>query len=162
MTTDPDEHTAPPVTSRPADILLVEDSPSDAAMTVHALRESGARHRVHVVGDGEAALAFLYRRGRYAAAPRPDLILLDLNLPRIDGRDVLATIKTDERLRGIPVVILTTSATDTDILRAYHSGANCYVSKPIGLDDFLRAISGIGRLWLNPTRLPQEFPNGIP
>ena len=162
MTTDPDEHTAPPATSRPADILLVEDSPSDAAMTVHALRESGARHRVHVVGDGEAALAFLYRRGRYAAAPRPDLILLDLNLPRIDGRDVLATIKTDERLRGIPVVILTTSSTDTDILRAYHSGANCYVSKPIGLDDFLRAISGIERLWLNPTRLPQEFPNGIP
>ena len=92
--------------------------------------------------------------GRYAAAPRPDLILLDLNLPRIDGRDVLATIKTDERLRGIPVVILTTSSTATDILRAYHSGANCYVSKPIGLDDFLRAISGIENLWLNPTRFP--------
>jgi len=162
MTTDPDEHTAPPVTSRPADILLVEDSPSDAAMTVHALREGGARHRVHVVGDGQDALAFLHRRGRYATAPRPDLILLDLNLPRVDGRDVLTRIKTDEHLRGIPVVILTTSSTDTDILRAYHSGANCYVSKPIGLDDFLRAISGIGRLWLNPTRLPQEFPNGIP
>lgn len=162
MTTDPDEHTAPPVTSRPADILLVEDSPSDAAMTVHALREGGAHHRVRVVGDGEDALAFLHRRGRYAVAPRPDLILLDLNLPRIDGRDVLTQIKTDEHLRGIPVVILTTSSTDTDILRAYHSGANCYVSKPIGLDDFLRAISGIEHLWLNPTRLPQEFPNGIP
>ena len=152
MTTDPDERTAPSVTSRPADILLVEDSPSDAAMTVHALREA-ARHRVHVVGDGEAALAFLYRRGRYAAAPRPDLILLDLNLPRVDGRDVLGTIKADERLRGIPVVIGTTSSTDTDIQRAYQLGANCYVSKPIGLEDFLRAINGIETLWLNPTRL---------
>ena len=151
--------TAGRVTARPAEILLVEDSQSDAAMTVHAL---GTYHRVHVVGDGEAALAFLHRKGRYTAAPRPDLILLDLNLPRIDGRDVLTQINTDEHLRGIPVVILTTSSTDTDILRAYHSGANCYVSKPIGLDDFLRAISGIGRLWLNPTRLPQEFPNGIP
>jgi len=85
---------------------------------VHALREGGAHHRVHVVGDGEAALAFLHRRGPYTTAPRPDLILLDLNLPRIAGRDVLATIKADERLRGIPVIILTTSSTDTDILRA--------------------------------------------
>ena len=162
MTTEPGAHPAGRVTARPAEILLVEDSPSDAAMTVHALREGGTQHRVHVVGDGQAALAFLHRQGRYTVAPRPDLILLDLNLPRIDGRDVLTQINTDEHLRGIPVVILTTSSTDTDILRAYHSGANCYVSKPIGLDDFLRAISGIGRLWLNPTRLPQEFPNGIP
>ena len=160
MTTDPVEHTAPPVTSRPADILLVEDGPADAAMTVHALREAGAPHRVHVVGDGEAALAFLHRNGRYTAAPRPDLILLDLNLPRVDGRDVLARIKTDERLRGIPVVILTTSSTATDILRAYHLGANCYVSKPLGLDDFLRAISGIENLWLNPVRFSNELPNG--
>ena len=162
MTTDPDAHTTPPVTSRPADILLVEDSPSDAAMTVHALHEGGARHRVHVVGDGQDALAFLHRRGRYTVAPRPDLILLDLNLPRIDGRDVLTRINTDEHLRGIPVIVLTTSSTDTDIQRAYHSGANSYVSKPIGLDDFLRAIHGIERLWLNPARLPQEFRNRIP
>ena len=107
-------------------------------------------------------MAFLHRRGRYTTAPRPDLILLDLNLPRIDGRDVLTQINTDEHLRGIPVVILTTSSTDTDILRAYDAGANCYVSKPVGLDDFLRAISGIENLWLNPARFPQEFPNRIP
>ena len=150
MTTDHDARTAPSVTSRPAEILLVEDSPSDAAMTVHALREGGVSHRVHVVSDGEAALAFLYRRGRYAAAPRADLILLDLNLPRTDGREVLTAIKTDRHLRGIPVIILTTSSTDTDILRAYELGANCYVSKPVGLDDFLRAIHGIENLWLNP------------
>ena len=157
MTTDPGSRLAGRVTARPAEILLVEDSPSDAAMTVHAL---GTYHRVHVVGDGEAALAFLHRNGRYTAAPRPDLILLDLNLPRVDGRDVLARIKTDERLRGIPVVILTTSSTATDILRAYHLGANCYVSKPLGLDDFLRAISGIENLWLNPVRFSNELPNG--
>ena len=117
MTTDPGAPPAGRVAARPAEVLLVEDSPSDAAMTVHALREGGTCHRVHVVGDGQAALAFLHRHGRYTAAPRPDLILLDLNLPRIDGRDVLTTIKTDEHLRGIPVVILTTSSTDTDILR---------------------------------------------
>ena len=137
MTTDHDAHTAPPATSRPAEILLVVDSPADAATSVHALREAGAHHnRVHVVGDGQAALAFLHRRGRYTAAPRPDLILLDLNLPRTDGREVLTAINTDEHLRGIPVIILTTSSTDTDILRAYELGANCYVSKPVGLDDF--------------------------
>ena len=158
MTTGPDAHTAGRVTSRPAEILLVEDSPSDAAMTVHAL---GTYHRVHVVGDGQAALAFLHREGRYTAAPRPDLILLDLNLPRTDGRDVLTRIKTDQHLRGIPVVILTTSSTDTDILRAYHLGANCYVSKPVGLDDFLRAIHGIENLWLNPARLPAYCPHEI-
>ena len=161
MTTDPDEHTAPPVTSRPADILLVEDSPSDAAMTVHALREGGTCHPVHVVGDGQAALAFLHRHGRYTAAPRPDLILLDLNLPRTEGRDVLALIKTDELLRGIPVIILTTSATDTDILCAYHLGANCFVSKPVGLDDFLRVIHGVENLWRYPSRLPAYCPHEI-
>jgi len=114
VTTGPGSRRAGRVTARPAEILLVEDSPSDAAMTVHAL---GTYHRVHVVGDGEAALAFLHRKGRYTAAPKPDLILLDLNLPRVDGREVLDRINTDEHLRGIPVVILTTSSTDTDILR---------------------------------------------
>jgi len=116
---------------------------------------------VHVVGDGQAALAFLHRHGRYTAAPRPDLILLDLNLPRTDGREVLTAINTDEHLRGIPVIILTTSSTDTDILRAYELGANCYVSKPVGLDDFLRAIHGIENLWLNPVRLPAYCPHEI-
>ena len=102
MTTDPGSRLAGRVTARPAEILLVEDSPSDAAMTVHAL---GTYHRVHVVGDGEAALVFLHRKGRYTAAPKPDLIPLDLNLPRVAGRDVLARINTDEHPRGIPVVM---------------------------------------------------------
>jgi len=161
MTTDPGAPPAGRVAARPAEVLLVEDSPSDAAMTVHALREGGTCHPVHVVGDGQAALAFLHRHGRYTAAPRPDLILLDLNLPRTEGRDVLALIKTDELLRGIPVIILTTSATDTDILCAYHLGANCLVSKPVGLDDFLRVIHGVENLWLNPSRLPAYSPHEI-
>ena len=155
MTTDPGSRLAGRVTARPAEILLVEDSPSDAAMTVHAL---GTYHRVHVVGDGEAALAFLHRKGRHTASPKPDLIPLDLNLPRVAGREVLARINTDQHLRGIPVAILTTSSTDTDILRAYELGANCYVSKPVGLDDFLRAIHGIENLWLTPVRLPGLLP----
>ena len=159
MTTGPGAPTAGRVTAR--QILLVEDSQSDAAMTVHALREGGTQHRVHVVGDGQAALAFLHRHGRYTAAPRPDLILLDLNLPRTDGREVLARINTDELLRSIPVIILTTSSTDTDILRAYELGANCYVSKPVGLDEFLRAIHGIENLWLHPARLPAHSPHEI-
>ncbi|HEY5115002.1 MAG TPA: response regulator, partial [Nakamurella sp.] len=104
---------------------------------------------------------FLHRRGRYTAAPRPDLILLDLNLPRTDGREVLARINTDEQLRCIPVIILTTSSTDTDILRAYQLGANCFVSKPIGLDEFLSVIHGIENLWLNPARLPAYSPHDI-
>jgi len=159
MTTNPGA--AGRVAARPAEVLLVEDSLSDAAMTVHAMREGGTCHRVHVVGDGEAALAFLHRRGRYTAAPRPDLILLDLNLPRTDGREVLARINTDELLRSIPVVVLTTSATDTDILRAYQLGANCFVSKPIGLDEFLSVIHGVENLWLNPARLPAYSPHDI-
>ncbi len=139
---------------RPLAILLVEDSPADAAMTVHALREGPIANQVHVVRDGEAAMAFLHRRGTYAAAPRPDLILLDLNLPRKDGREVLAEVKADDDLAVIPVIILSTSSAETDVLRAYQLHANSFVCKPVGFDDFLRAIRGIENFWLTLVQLP--------
>lgn len=158
MNTDPGHLAVHPITRRPAEILLVEDSPSDAAMTVDALRGGHLTKQVHVVGDGEAALAFLRRQGGYAAARRPDLILLDLNLPRKDGREVLAEIKADGDLTVIPVVVLTTSSAETDILRAYQLRANCYVTKPVGLDDFLRAIRGIENFWLAPRPIAGRSP----
>lgn len=158
MNTDPGHLVMHPITRRPAEILLVEDSPSDAAMTVDALRGGRLTKQVHVVGDGEAALAFLRRQGGYAAARRPDLILLDLNLPRKDGREVLAEIKADGDLTVIPVVVLTTSSAETDILRAYQLRANCYVTKPVGLDDFLRAIRGIENFWLAPRPIAGRSP----
>lgn len=140
---------------RPIHILLVEDSPSDAAMTVAALREGRIANEMHVVGDGEEAIDFLRRTGKYRDVPRADLILLDLNLPKKDGREVLAEIKTDENLMAIPVVVLTTSSSDKDILDSYRLHANSYVSKPVNLDDFLNAIRGIGDFWLSLVRLPK-------
>ena len=116
------------------DILLVEDNPGDADLAREALETSKVRNSLHVVGDGEAAMAFLRQQGKYTAAPRPDLVLLDLNLPKKDGREVLAEIKSDENLKCIPVVILTTSKAEEDILKTYNLHANCYISKPIDID----------------------------
>lgn len=143
-----------PSAARVIEILLVEDSPSDAAMTVAALRDGHVVNEVHVVDDGEKAMDFLYRRGAYVGAPRPDLLLLDLNLPRKDGREVLAEVKGDPALRSIPVVVLTTSAAEADVLKSYELYANSYVTKPVGLDSFLEAIRGIEDFWLQLVRLP--------
>jgi CheY-like chemotaxis protein len=136
------------MTSRPdrsAQILLVEDNPDDVDLTVEALRENRSTHRLHVVENGTDALAFLRRAGGYATAPRPDLVLLDLNLPMRSGYEVLEAIKTDPELRRIPVVILTSSAADSDRLRSRELGADGYVTKPVDLDDFVRVVDAIDR-----------------
>ena len=136
------------------EILLVEDSLGDVRLTQEALKEGRFANRLHVVSDGEAALAFLRREGPYREAVRPDLILLDLNLPKTDGREVLAAIKADETLRRIPVVILTTSKAEQDILRAYDLHANCYITKPVDLEQFLLVINAIEEFWLQIVKLP--------
>jgi CheY-like chemotaxis protein len=141
---------------RPVQILLVEDSPSDVAMTVAALREGHIANDMHVAGDGEAAMDFLYRRGEFGDAPRPDLILLDLNLPKKDGREVLAEVKADDDLKVIPVVVLTTSAAESDVLRSYKLHANSYVTKPVGFEQFLAAVQEIENFWLTLVRLPDR------
>jgi CheY-like chemotaxis protein len=141
---------------RSVEILLVEDSPGDVRLTKEALREAKVRNKLHVVNDGVEALAFLRRQGKYDAAPRPDVILLDLNLPRKDGREVLAEIKDDDDLRRIPVVILTTSQDDRDILRAYDLHANCYITKPVDLDQFIAVIQSIESFWLTIVTLPEH------
>ncbi|MBF0158634.1 MAG: response regulator [Magnetococcales bacterium] len=135
-------------------ILLVEDSPSDVALTREALLESGIRNQLCVVTDGEAALDFLYGRGAYALSPRPDLVLLDLNLPRRNGREVLQEIKADAKLKTIPVVVLTTSRDETEILYTYQLHANCYVTKPVDLDKFFYVIRSIGEFWFTVAKLP--------
>ena len=140
---------------RPVEILLVEDSPGDARLTREALREGTVRNHLHVATDGAEALAFLRQAGTYAAAPRPDVILLDLNLPKKDGREVLAEIKADHDLRRIPVVILTTSQDERDILRAYELHANCYITKPVDLDQFIAVIQSIESFWLTIVTLPE-------
>jgi CheY-like chemotaxis protein len=139
---------------KPIDILLVEDNPGDVRLTIEALRDAKIRNRLHVVEDGERALAFLHRQAGYGDAPRPDLILLDLNLPRKDGREVLAEIKQDPDLKRIPVVILTSSAAEQDILQAYNLHANCYITKPVDLDQFLRVVRSIEDVWLLVVALP--------
>jgi two-component system, chemotaxis family, response regulator Rcp1 len=139
---------------RPIDILLVEDNPGDVDLTLEALEDSKVNNRLHVVDDGEKAMAFLRRETPYGNAPRPDLILLDLNLPRKDGREVLADVKNDEALKSIPVVILTSSAAEADVLRSYDLGANCYVSKPINLDRFLDVVRCIHDFWVSIVILP--------
>ncbi len=140
--------------ARPIDILLVEDNPGDVELTLEALEDGKLRNRMHIVDDGEKAIAFLNRRPPYAGAPRPDLVLLDLNLPRKDGREVLAEIKGDEALRRIPVVILTSSAAESDVLRSYDLGANCYISKPLNLERFLEVVRCIQAFWLSIVILP--------
>jgi len=146
-----------PVTaSAPIDILLVEDSPGDVRLTQEALRGAKVNNNMHVVNDGVEAIDFLQRNGEYTKMPRPDLVLLDLNLPRKNGRDVLATIKADPGLRRIPVVVLTTSEADEDILKAYDLNANCYITKPVDLDQFIRVVKSIQEFWLTVVKLPPE------
>ena len=140
---------------RPVQILLVEDSPSDVALTLAALREGHIVNDMHVAGDGETAMDFLHRRGEHRDAPRPDLILLDLNLPKKDGREVLAEVKADDDLRAIPIVVLTTSAAESDVLRSYRLHANSYVMKPVGFDQFLSAVQQIEDFWLRLVRLSE-------
>ena len=140
--------------TRPIEILLVEDSPSDTDLTVEALRDFKVRNHVSIVEDGVLAMQFLRRQGPYAQAPRPDLIMLDLNLPRKDGREVLAEIKADEHLKSIPVVVLTTSRADQDILRAYELSANCYINKPVDFNQFLEVVRSIESFWLYIVTLP--------
>ncbi len=136
------------------DILLVEDNEGDARLAMEALKDSKIRNIIHHVLDGEEAMAFLRQEGAYADKPKPDLILLDLNLPRKDGREVLAEIKSDNYLKTIPVVVLTVSSDEQDILKSYNLHANCYVNKPLGLDQFLEVIRSIEDFWLTIVKLP--------
>ena len=140
--------------TRPIEILLVEDSPSDSELTLEALKDFKVRNHVSVVEDGVLAMQFLRRQGPYAQAPRPDLIMLDLNLPRKDGREVLADIKGDDHLKTIPIVVLTTSRADQDILRAYQLNANCYINKPVDFNQFLEVVRSIESFWLFVVTLP--------
>jgi two-component system, chemotaxis family, response regulator Rcp1 len=143
---------------QPIEILLVEDNPGDADLARDALERSKVHNTVNVVADGVAAMDFLHRVGKYKDAPCPDLILLDLNLPKKDGREVLAEIKTDEDLKRIPVVILTTSKDEADVLKTYNLHANCYITKPIDLEQFMRVVRSIEEFWFTIVRLP---PNGV-
>lgn len=138
------------------EILLVEDSPGDVRLTREALKDAKMHINLHVASDGIEAMALLNREGEYANVPRPDLILLDLNLPRKDGRQVLEEIKANPALMTIPIVILTTSASEEDVLRSYRLHANCYISKPVDLDGFLKVIKSIDNFWLSIVKLPHE------
>ena len=138
------------------EILLIEDSPADILLTREAFEESRILNTLHVAEDGVAAMDFLHKRGAYAAAPRPDLILLDLNLPRKNGREVLAEIKADPDLKKIPIVVLTTSNAEEDVLKAYDLNANCYVVKPVGFDNFMEAMQSIRHFWFSIVTLPPE------
>jgi chemotaxis family two-component system response regulator Rcp1 len=142
--------------ARPIEILLVEDSPGDVRLTQEALRDAKVHNNLSVVSDGVEALAFLRREGTYAEVSQPDLILLDLNLPKKDGREVLAEIKRDPVLKRIPVVVLTTSEAEQDILESYELHANCYVTKPVDLDQFIRVVRSIEDFWLAIVKLPSE------
>ena len=139
---------------KPVEILLVEDNPGDVRLTQEAFKESKILNNLSVAMDGEEAMAFLRREGEYVTVPCPDLILLDLNLPKKDGREVLAEIKSDERLRRIPVVVLTISKAEEDIVRSYNLSANCYITKPIDFDQFINVVKSIGDFWLSVVKLP--------
>lgn len=141
---------------KPIEILLVEDNPADVRLTEEALREGKVRNNLHVARDGVEAVDFLKRRGKYAGAPRPDLVLLDLNLPKKDGREVLAEVKDDAELKTIPIVVLTTSSAEIDILRSYSLHANCYITKPVDLEQFVQVVKSIDDFWLTVVRLPKE------
>ncbi|MDP1633923.1 MAG: response regulator [Gallionellaceae bacterium] len=139
---------------RPADFLLVEDNPGDVRLTQEALKSHKVQNNLHVVTDGEEAMAFLHKQGKYASAPRPDIILLDLNLPKKDGREVLAEIKSDPGLKTIPVVIITSSEAEQDVIKSYNLNANCYVTKPVNLDQFIKVVHSINDFWLTIVKLP--------
>lgn len=144
----------PEESARPIEILLVEDNPGDVRLIQRGLKNFRVLNTLHVVQDGVEALEFLRLEGRFAAAPRPDLILLDLNLPRKDGREVLAEVKQDPNLKRIPIVVLSSSSADEDIARAYDLYANCYVTKPVDLNGFLGAVRSIEDFWLAAVKLP--------
>jgi chemotaxis family two-component system response regulator Rcp1 len=146
----------------PIDVLLVEDSPGDVRLTQEAFNEANRKIRLHVATDGVEAMAFLNRVGIHAKAPRPDLILLDLNLPKMDGREVLASIKGDSSLCLIPVVILTTSNSEADIVKSYQLKANCYLSKPVQLDEFETLVKSINDFWMTKVKLPHQVPGHAP
>lgn len=139
---------------KPVEILLVEDSPGDIRLTQEAFKEGKLLNSLHVVNDGVEALAFLRRQGKYTKAPRPDLILLDLNLPKKDGREVLAEMKADEDLRRIPVVVLTISEAEEDILKSYHLYANCFITKPVEFTKFMDVVRAIEDFWFSIVTLP--------
>ncbi len=138
------------------EVLFVEDSPGDVRLTKEAFREANGRIRVHVANDGIEAMTFLRQEGDQANAPRPDFILLDLNLPKMDGREVLSLIKSDASLKTIPTIILTTSVAEEDIVKSYQLQANCYLSKPVQLDDFEAVVRSINDFWLTRAKLPQK------
>lgn len=149
-----DEHASRIVFGSPIEILLVEDNPDDAELTIETLQEGRIRNNINLVEDGVKAMCFLRREEPYAEAPRPDLILLDLQLPRKNGREVLAEMKSDANLRSIPVVIMTTSSAEQDIFESYNLHANCYITKPIELDDFINVVRKIEEFWLTIVKLP--------
>ena len=140
----------------PIEVLLVEDSPGDVRLTREAFKDAKVHLNLNVASDGAEAMDFLNREGKHPHAPRPDLILLDLNLPKKDGREVLEEVKESPTLKSIPVVILTTSASDADILRSYRLHANCYITKPVSLDGFLQVVKSIDDFWLTVVKLPSE------
>jgi CheY-like chemotaxis protein len=145
---------------RPLEVLLVEDSPGDVRLTHEAFRDANKTIRMHVASDGVEAMAFLKHEGIYKHAPRPDLILLDLNLPKMDGREVLSQIKTDTALKTIPTIILTTSEAEVDIVKSYQLQANCYLTKPVRLEAFESLVTSINDFWLTKAKLPQPMASG--
>ena len=142
---------------RPIEILLVEDNPGDVRLTIEGLKDSKVRNKLHVARDGVEAMEFLHREGPYSGASRPDVILLDLNLPRMDGREVLAAIKSDAKLKTIPVVVLTTSRAEQDVLRSYELQANCYITKPVDLEQFITVVRSIEDFWFTIVTLPAQM-----
>lgn len=142
---------------RPANFLLVEDNPGDVRLTQEALKSHKVQNNLHVVTDGEEAMAFLRKQGKYKDVPRPDIILLDLNLPKKDGREVLAEIKSEPSLKTIPVVIISSSEAEQDIIKSYDLNANCYVTKPVNFDQFIKVVQSINDFWLTIVKLPGNF-----
>jgi CheY-like chemotaxis protein len=140
-------------------ILLIEDNEGDIVLTIEALKEARINNTIDVVRDGEKAMSFLKKEGEFSAATTPDLILLDINLPKIDGKEVLANIKNDERLKVIPVVMLTTSDSEKDIFESYHNHANCYITKPVGFQSFIEVIHTIKDFWITIVQLPKSTPS---